>query len=99
MVMFEQRLHVDVPELVESFERVLLQRGAPRRARVVDEDVQPLHVLGEFARDMPEAGRLGQVRVQRDALAGCGQFGGPAIAGLLLPRHDVHAAATRPHQP
>ena len=43
----EGRLEIEVEHLVPRRVREALQRLAPRRARVVDEDVQPIEVCGD----------------------------------------------------
>jgi hypothetical protein len=89
----ERRLQVQVEHLVPRRFGEGLQRLAPRRAGVVDQDVQLVLALAHH-RGQPAALRLGrEVGRHRDDLAELGQLGDRGLPGLGLARADVDAGA------
>mmetsp|Transcript_21087 Transcript_21087/g.81837 ORF Transcript_21087/g.81837 Transcript_21087/m.81837 type:complete len:357 (+) Transcript_21087:2512-3582(+) len=90
----EEAADVEVHDLVPGLERMLLGRGAPGGAGVVDEDVdaaQALHGLGHHALHILWLGRIGGAPARVDALGL--QLGGSIfqVGRLARGQHDLGA--------
>ncbi len=87
----ERRLDVEVHHLVPAAFRKLVEIRAPRRAGIVDEDIQLRFALPDLGRQHLDAGHGGNIDRQRDAFAAIfrRQFLGGRLARSGLARGDV----------
>ena len=92
----ERRLEVEVHHLVPAALRKFVEVRAPRRAGIVDEDIELRLALLDLGRQHLDAGHGGDVDRQRDAFAAIGRRkllrGGLAGAGLARGDVDLRRA-------
>ena len=91
----EQRLDVQVHDLVPAAFRKLVELGAPGRARIVDENVELGLALDDLGSELLAAGIGRHIDRQRDAFAviGGGKLLCGRLAGTGLARGDVDLGA------